>query len=119
MGKDCFLKRLDLVLQLHEVRYRLIPGNVRRIRMNLVIYSPLVRVIGALQVDILLVPKQAIEFRPELVKSKLGQKKLYVSADKRTVPYATCENGIDHGEEKAPLPPLWPIVREHVSSHPV
>ena len=87
--------------------------------MNSVICLPLVRVIDPLQGDVLLVLKQAIKFRPESVESKLGQQKLYVCADKRTVPYVTCENGINYIEEVLPLPPSWPIVREHVSSHPV
>jgi len=64
--------------------------------MNNVICSPLIRVVGPLQVDVLLVPEQAIDFRPELVELKLGQQKLYVCVDKRTIPYATCENGISH-----------------------
>jgi len=88
-------------------------------RTNNVICLPLIRVVGPLQIDVLLIRKQATNFRPELVESKLGQQKLYVYVDKRTIPYATCENGISDVEEKAPLPPSWPIVREHVSSHPV
>jgi len=87
--------------------------------MNNVICLPLIRVVGPLQVDVLLVPKQAIEFRPDVVESKLGQQKSYVCVDKRTIPYATCENGTSDVEEKVPLPPSWAIVREHVSSHPV
>ena len=88
--------------------------------MNNVICSPLIRVVGLVQVDILLVPEQAIDFRPELVESKLGQQKSYVCVDKRAIPYATCENGTsDVEEEVLPLPRSWAIVREHVLSHPV
>ena len=39
------------------------------------------------------------------MESELGQQKLYVCVDKRTVPYATCEDGANYVEEEVPFPP--------------
>ena len=91
MRKDQLLKRLDLVLQLHEIRDCLVPDDVG-VNDNRH-YSngsclPLIRIIDALQGDVFLVLEEAIEFRPKTVESKLRQQKLHICTNQRTIPYA-------------------------------
>ena len=89
MRKDHFLKRLNLVLQLHEIRDCLVPNDVG-LKNKIVSggYLPFIGVIDALQGDVFLVLKEAVKLRPETVKSKLRQQKLHICADERTVPFA-------------------------------
>lgn len=114
------MKRLNLVLQLHEVRDCLEPDDVSGYAItHNVSFLPFIGVINSLQGDILLVLEQAIEFRPQTMESKLCQQKLYICADKRPVSCADYGRGILCGRREVPLPPSWPMVRAHVSSHPV
>lgn len=75
MREDELLERVDLVLEVHEVRDRLVPVG-RRFDCVLLIegafrHSPFVRVVDTLERDVLFVLKQTVELGAQAMEAQL------------------------------------------------